>query len=36
MIKLVDLFIIGAIVHFCALGLYLVKYIEEDIDKYHE
>lgn len=35
--KLIDLFIIGALVHFCLLGSYLVKYIErvekEDIQK---
>jgi GGDEF domain-containing protein len=29
---MVDLFIIGAIVHFCALGLFLVRYIEANID----
>jgi hypothetical protein len=28
--ELVDLFIIGAIVHFCLLGLHLVRYIERD------
>lgn len=28
----VDLFIIGAIVHFCVLGLFLVRYIEANID----
>ena len=26
--SLVDLFIIGAIMHFCLLGLHLVRYIE--------
>lgn len=26
--NIIDLFVIGAIVHFCALGLRLVKYIE--------
>lgn len=31
-LSLVDLFIIGAIVHFCVLGLYLVRYIEDNID----
>lgn len=25
-----DLFLIGALVHFCVLGLYLVKYIENE------
>lgn len=30
--SMVDLFIIGAIVHFCALGLFLVRYVEENID----
>lgn len=33
---LVDLFIIGAIVHFCILGLYLVRYIENGIDEHLE
>lgn len=28
--SLIDLFVIGAIVHFCALGLRLVRYIEQD------
>jgi len=27
---IVDLFIIGAIIHFCALGLHLVRYMERD------
>lgn len=31
-LSLVDMFIIGAIVHFCILGLYLVRYIEDNID----
>lgn len=26
--RLFDLFLIGALVHFCALGLYLIRYIE--------
>lgn len=26
--KLFDLFLAGALIHFCALGLYLVRYIE--------
>lgn len=32
--NLIDLFIIGAIVHFCILGLYLVRYIENEVDKH--
>lgn len=28
--RLIDLFVIGAIVHFCALGLRLVRYIEQE------
>lgn len=27
---LIDLFVIGAIVHFCLLGLHLVRYIERE------
>lgn len=30
MLSLVDLFVVGAIVHFCLLGLRLVRYIEQE------
>jgi len=32
-VSLVDLFIVGAIVHFCILGLHLVRHIERDEQK---
>jgi len=31
--NLIDLFIIGAIIHFCALGLHLVHHIENENEK---
>jgi hypothetical protein len=30
MFDLIDLFIIGAITHFCLLGLYLVRLVEDE------
>jgi len=29
-VSLVDLFVVGAIVHFCVLGLHLVRYMEDE------